>query len=91
MAPSHRRVTGAGRLKHAPEIVDRPLEPLLQLHLGLPAQALLGKGYLWLALQRVVDIEDAATGRVRLRRNVDKLDEMELDTASTKTTRVRPQ
>ena len=42
-------------------------------------------------LARVVDIEDAATGRVRLRRNVDKLDEMELDTASTKTTRVRHQ
>ena len=41
-------------------------------------------------LSRVVDIEDAATGRVRLRRNVDRLDEMELDTASTKTTRVRP-
>lgn len=41
-------------------------------------------------LARVVDIDDAATGRVRLRRNVDKLDEMELDTASTKTTRVRP-
>lgn len=40
-------------------------------------------------LARVVDIEDAATGRVRLRHNVDKLDEMELDTASTKTTRVR--
>lgn len=41
-------------------------------------------------LARVVEIEDAATGRVMLRNNVDKLDEMELDTASTKTTRVRP-
>lgn len=41
-------------------------------------------------LSRVVDIEDAGTGRVRLRHNVDKLDEIELDTASTKTTRVRP-
>ncbi|MGD8149598.1 hypothetical protein [Ornithinimicrobium sp. Y1694] len=41
-------------------------------------------------LSRVVDIEDAATGRVHLKRHVDKLDEMELDTASTKTTRVRP-
>lgn len=41
-------------------------------------------------LARVVDIQDAATGRVKLRRHVDKLDEMELDTASTKTTRVRP-
>ncbi|WP_151524198.1 VWA domain-containing protein [Serinicoccus kebangsaanensis] len=41
-------------------------------------------------LARVVDIDDAATGRVRLRSDVDRLDEMELDTASTKTTRVRP-
>ncbi len=40
-------------------------------------------------LRRVVDIEDAATGRIHLRRDVDKLDEMALDTASTKTTRVR--
>lgn len=40
-------------------------------------------------LSRVVDIDDAATGKVRLRRGVDKLDEMALDTASTKTTRVR--
>ncbi|WP_116112174.1 VWA domain-containing protein [Austwickia chelonae] len=40
-------------------------------------------------LQRVVDIDDAATGRIRLRRDVDKLDEMALDTASTKTTRVK--
>ncbi len=40
-------------------------------------------------LQRVVNIDDAATGKVRLRRNVDRLDEMALDTASTKTTRVR--
>ncbi len=40
-------------------------------------------------LARVVDIDDAATGTVRLKRGVDKLDEMALDTASTKTTRVR--
>jgi len=40
-------------------------------------------------LRKVVDVEDAATGRVRLRRDVDKLDEMALDTASTKTTRVK--
>ncbi len=40
-------------------------------------------------LRRVVDIDDAATGSVRLRRNVDRLDEMALDTASTKTVRVR--
>lgn len=40
-------------------------------------------------LEKVVDIDDAATGTVRLRRSVDKADEMALDTASTKTTRVR--
>jgi hypothetical protein len=40
-------------------------------------------------LRKVVEIEDPDTGTVRLRRNVDKLDEMALDTSSTKTTRVK--
>ena len=40
-------------------------------------------------LQKVVDIQDADTGTVRLKREVDKLDEMALDTSSTKTTRVK--
>jgi uncharacterized protein YegL len=40
-------------------------------------------------LRKVVDIDDADTGTVRLRRDVDKLAEMELDTSSTKTTRVK--
>ena len=40
-------------------------------------------------LRKVVEVEDAGTGRVRLRRDVDKLDEMALDTSSTKTTRVK--
>ena len=40
-------------------------------------------------LRRVVDIDDEEQGTVRLKRNADKLDEMALDTASTKTTRVR--
>jgi hypothetical protein len=40
-------------------------------------------------LRKVVDIDDPDTGTVRLRRAVDKADEMALDTASTKTTRVR--
>ncbi len=40
-------------------------------------------------LRKIVDIDDAGTGTVRLRRSVDKLDEMALDTASTKTTRVK--
>lgn len=40
-------------------------------------------------LRKVVEIEDEDTGTVRLKRSVDKADEMALDTASTKTTRVR--
>jgi hypothetical protein len=40
-------------------------------------------------LKRVVEIEDADTGTVRLKRDASKLDEMALDTASTKTTRVK--
>jgi hypothetical protein len=40
-------------------------------------------------LRKVVDIEDIETGTVRLKRSVDRADEMALDTASTKTTRVR--
>ncbi|MDR2896865.1 MAG: VWA domain-containing protein [Propionibacteriaceae bacterium] len=40
-------------------------------------------------LSKVVDVADAATGRVVLKPNVDKADEMALDTASTRTTRIR--
>jgi hypothetical protein len=40
-------------------------------------------------LRKVVDIEEPGTGKVRLRKAVDRLDEMALDTASTKTSRVR--
>jgi hypothetical protein len=40
-------------------------------------------------LARVVDVDDAATGKVRLRRRVEAADEMGLDLASTKTKRVR--
>ena len=40
-------------------------------------------------LSRVVDIEDASTGTVRLRRHVEAADEMALDTRSTKTVRLR--
>jgi hypothetical protein len=36
-------------------------------------------------LAKVVEIDDAATGAVRLRKTVDKLDEMDLDVSSTKT------
>jgi hypothetical protein len=41
-------------------------------------------------LQGVVDVDDAATGTVRLKRNVAVADEMALDTRSTKTVRVGP-
>jgi hypothetical protein len=39
-------------------------------------------------LRNVVDVEDPATGTVRLKRSVSKEDEMMLETRSTKTTRV---
>ncbi|KAA1418593.1 VWA domain-containing protein [Nocardioides humilatus] len=41
-------------------------------------------------LKKVVDVDNEAEGTVRLKRAVEKADEMALDTASTKTTRVRP-
>jgi hypothetical protein len=40
-------------------------------------------------LRKVVEIDNSDTGTVRLRRSVEKADEMALDTASTKTTRVK--
>ena len=40
-------------------------------------------------LRKVVDVDDAETGTVRLKKAVDKADEMALDTASTKTTRIQ--
>ncbi|HYP46567.1 MAG TPA: VWA domain-containing protein [Propionibacteriaceae bacterium] len=40
-------------------------------------------------LRKVVDVTDLDTGTVRLKRTVDKADEMALDTASTKTTRIK--
>jgi hypothetical protein len=42
-------------------------------------------------LRGVVEIDDAASGTVRLRRAVEEADEMALDTRSTKTARVRRQ
>ena len=39
-------------------------------------------------LRKVVDVEDERTGTVRIRRNVAKADQMELDTRSTRTVRV---
>ena len=40
-------------------------------------------------LARVVEVEDATTGRVRLKGRVEAEDEMTLDTRSTRTSRVR--
>jgi hypothetical protein len=40
-------------------------------------------------LASVVEVDDAATGTVRLRRSVSDLDEMTLETRSTKTVRAR--
>jgi hypothetical protein len=40
-------------------------------------------------LDKVVDVEDHATGTVRLKKNVEKADEMSLDTRSSKTVRTR--
>jgi hypothetical protein len=40
-------------------------------------------------LRKVVDVEDERTGTVRIRRNVAKADQMELDTRSTRTVRVK--
>jgi hypothetical protein len=40
-------------------------------------------------LRKVVDIDNVETGTVRLKRAVNKADEMALDTASTKTTRIK--
>jgi hypothetical protein len=40
-------------------------------------------------LEKVVDVVDAATGTVRLKKKVDAADEMTLDTRSTKTVRTR--
>jgi hypothetical protein len=40
-------------------------------------------------LSKVVDVEDARTGTVRLKRKVETVDEMTLDTRSSKTMRVR--
>src|SRR5215831_12942555 len=41
-------------------------------------------------LRAVVDVQDAATGTVRLKRNVAKEDTMALETRSTKTRRLPP-
>jgi len=40
-------------------------------------------------LRKVVDVEDERTGTVRVKRTVEKLDEMELDTRSTRTVQVK--
>jgi hypothetical protein len=49
-----------------------------------------GNGATLKLLEAVVDVDDAASGTVRLRRQVADADEMALDTRSTKTVRVGP-
>lgn len=49
-----------------------------------------GNGETAKLLDRVVDVVDAVTGTVRLKPSVDKVDEMTLDTNSTRTVRTRP-
>jgi hypothetical protein len=41
-------------------------------------------------LAAVVDVEDPATGTVRLRNQITDVDEMALDTRSTRTVRIGP-
>jgi von Willebrand factor type A C-terminal domain/von Willebrand factor type A domain len=61
--------------------------------LGRAAQlaADLDHGDILRLLENVVDVDDAATGTVRLKRAVDPADEMALDTRSTKTVRLPPE
>src|SRR4029079_18963288 len=48
-----------------------------------------GNEYPTRLLAKLLDVVDADTGTVRLKGNVDRTDEMALDTRSTKTTRIR--
>ncbi len=66
-------------------------EPTATTKLGRAVQlaAETGNAEATAKLRKVVDISDARTGTVRLKKGVDKADEMALDTASTKTTRIR--
>ena len=57
------------------------------LHLQLAAES--GNEGTMRVLRKVVEVDDEATGTVRVKRNVEKLDEMELDTRSTRTVQVR--
>nr|MDT0667121.1 hypothetical protein [Micromonospora sp. DSM 115978] len=58
--------------------------------LGRGAQLALASGNeaTYRLLQKVVDIDNATTGTVRLKKNVEKIDEMVLETRSTMTVRV---
>ena len=65
-----------------------PASSASSLSLDTPAAAT-GNEEATSRLRKVVEIDDPDTGTVRLRRDVAKADEMALDTASTKTTRIR--
>ena len=49
-----------------------------------------GDTYKLQGLAAVVDIEDAATGTVRLKQHVDALDDLALEAGSVKTNRLHP-
>jgi len=65
-------------------------EELANRKLGRAAQLAVESGNNPVAglIANVVDVVDAATGKVRMRRTVDRSDEMALDTRSTKTVRI---
>lgn len=65
-------------------------EATLQLGRAARLAAELGHDGTLQLLAGVVDVEDAATGTVRLKGSVNPADEMALDTRSTKTVRLRP-
>src|SRR4029453_17485732 len=61
------------------------------VRLGRATQLAVGSGHEGTVrlLRKVVDVEDERAGTVRLRKHVAKVDEMALDTRSTRTVRVR--
>ncbi len=61
----------------------------LKLGRAVKLAAETGNGEATTRLRKVVDIDDEREGTVRLKRGIDRADEMALDTASTKTTRIR--
>ena len=63
--------------------------PDAQRHIGDPLAHQSGNEETAKLLVKVVDVVDAATGTVRLKKKVEDADEMALDTRSTKTVRTK--